>query len=75
MVSFVALQRKLEEQPLCASASNPYVQELLNAAERTFAERELLRVRNENLMQQNNEKKVRRTSKRKEDRRREGDVI
>jgi hypothetical protein len=31
----------------------------LNAAERTFAERELLKVRNENLMQQNNEKKAR----------------
>jgi hypothetical protein len=59
MVSFAALQRKLEEQPLCASAAHPYVQKLLNAAERTFAERELLKVRNENLMQQNNEKKAR----------------
>lgn len=66
MVSFAALQRKLEEQPLCASAPNLYVQKLLNAAERTFAERELLKIRNENLMQQNNEKKVREQVKERE---------
>jgi hypothetical protein len=63
MVSFAALQRKLEEQPQCAASVNPYVQKMLNAAERTFAERELLKVQNRNLMQQNNEKKARKQVK------------
>lgn len=63
MVSFAALQRKLGEQPTCTAAPDPYVQKLLNAAERTFAERELLKVQNANLTQQNNEKKARKQVK------------
>lgn len=51
------------EQPTYAAAPDTYMQKLLNAAERTFAERELLKVQTANLIQQNNEKKARKQVK------------
>ena len=63
LVSFAALQRKLDEQPHCADAPNPYVQKMMNAAQRVFTERGLLRVENKTLIQQKNEKKARKQGK------------
>lgn len=58
-MSFAALQRKLVERSDHAAGVDPNLQKILNAAQRAFAERELLREENETLIKQNNEKKTR----------------
>jgi hypothetical protein len=49
-VSLAALQRKLEERPECVTGTDPYVEKVLHAAQQAFAERELLREENKNLV-------------------------
>lgn len=58
-ISFAALQSKLVENLDHTAGADPYLQKILNAAQRAFAERELLREENETLVKQNNEKKTR----------------
>lgn len=59
IISLAALQSKLTERPDRTEGADPYLQKIINAAQRAFAERELLRQENETLVQQNNEKKTR----------------
>ncbi|KAL1581858.1 hypothetical protein WHR41_09577 [Cladosporium halotolerans] len=58
-ISLAALQSKLQERPENVAHVDPYLQKILNAAKRAFAERELLKDENDAPMQQNNEKKAR----------------
>ena len=58
-ISFVALQQKLEERQGPATVTDPYLQKLLNAGKQAIAGKELLQVRCDDLMKQNNEKKTR----------------
>lgn len=58
-ISFAALQSKLVEKFDHTASADPYLQKMLNAAQRAFAERELLREENETLVKQNNERNTR----------------
>lgn len=57
-MSLVARQRKLEERPEPVSGVDPYLQKDLNATQRAFAERELLKADTQELVKQNNEKRT-----------------
>jgi hypothetical protein len=59
LVSLATLQSKLTERSVHCESVDLYLQKFINAAQRAFAERELLRQENDTLVQQNNEKNTR----------------